>query len=140
MTTAPVRLRMLAAGAGTLLGLDALVGCAPNASQPAPSPTPTASSSPASELVGTTWTGIDTDGDPWTFEFQDDGTVAFTFLESSYDDAGDTWAHEGDEVVIHIEFVDGPVDISAVYAGLDAPMEATAAYEGGGFAMTLTRD
>ena len=117
-----------------------LVGCTPSASQSTPEPAPSASSTPASELAGTSWSGIDTDGDAWTFEFQDDGTVAFTFLESSYDDAGDTWTHDADAVAIHIEFVDGPVDISAVYAGLDAPMEATAAYEGGGFAMTLTRD
>ena len=142
----PDRRRALATGAALVLALGALAGCA---GEPAPTPSagPSESSSPASELAGTTWTGTDSDGDAWTLELEPDGTVAWTF---EFDPQGlaevttgateaDTWSHDGDTVRIHLEFDDGPVDFTGAYAGLDAPIDATGGYDGGEFTLTLTR-
>jgi len=65
------------------------------------------SQSAASFLTGQTWGGTDSDGDVWSFEFQSDGTLGFTYNGSSYDDATDTWVVEGGQLEIFIAFEDG---------------------------------
>ncbi len=147
MTTTPRRLRSVAAAAGVALAFVTLLGCVPGASAPTPSSAPSESATPASELAGTTWSGVDSDGDGWVLELEDDGTVSWTFSfdphgvaeETTGAAASDTWTQTGDTVAIHIEFDDGPVEISGAYAGPDAPIDATGSYDGGTFTLSLTR-
>lgn len=141
MTTTPHiphtarRLRALAAGSALVFALGALSGCALLPGLPGLP----AGGAVDSELVGTTWSGIDSDGDSWGLELQGDGTVGLNYNDSSYDDAGDTWSHSGDTITMHIGFDDGDVVLVGDYAGLDAPMETNGSYDGGTFTVTLTR-
>jgi len=93
-----------------------------------------------SELAGTTWTGVDSDGDSWGLELESDGTVGLTYNGEQYDDSGDVWAQAGDTVTFHLGFDDGDIDMIGQYEGLDAPMEATGTYDGGTFTITLTNE
>lgn len=130
------RLRSVAAGSALLFVLGALAGCGLIPGLPGGS----SGASVDSELVGTTWSGTDSDGDSWGLELQGDGTIGLTYNGSSYDDAGDTWTQSGNTVAMHIAFDDGAVDLVGDYQGLDAPMEADGSYAGGSFTVTLTRD
>lgn len=94
----------------------------------------------SSELAGTTWSGVDSDGDAWGLELQEDGTVGLTYGGNSFDDTTDIWAQAGDTVTIHVEFDDGPIDIVGQYEGLDAPLETTGTWSDGTFTLTLTRE
>lgn len=68
-----------------------------------------------SDLVGTTWSGTDSDNDFWSFDFQEDGTVGFTLISDSYDDASDTWVVENGTLTISIVFDDGNAVMSGPY-------------------------
>ena len=92
-----------------------------------------------SELVGTTWAGIDSDGDSWELEFQRDGTLGLTYEGGSYDDPSDVWSHTGSTVTMHVAFDDGAVDMVGTYAGLRADMETQGTYPGGEFTLTLAQ-
>jgi hypothetical protein len=60
--------------------------------------------SDGAELVGTTWSGADSDGDEWAFEFQPDGGLTFSFNDGTYDDDTDTWAVDNGTITITIAF------------------------------------
>ena len=67
------------------------------------------------ELVGTTWSGTDSDGDEWGFEFQEDGGVGLTFNEGVYDDDSDVWKVENGVIVIGIAFESGIATLTGPY-------------------------
>jgi hypothetical protein len=92
------------------------------------------------DLADTTWSGTDSDGDEWNFEFQGDNTLAFTYNGNSYDDATDTWELDGDQLSMHIAFNDGDMDFSGTVESADAPIDLDGTYPGGTFTLTITRD
>lgn len=67
-------------------------------------------------LAGTSWTGTDSDGDTWVFDFQADNTLGFTLNTDSYDDATDTWTVAGGTLTITIEFTDGTAKMVGPYS------------------------
>jgi len=93
----------------------------------------------AEELVGTAWSGTDSDGDDWGFEFQGDGTVAVTFNGNRYDDDTDTWGLSGTDLRIHTVFVDSDYDFAGTYTG-DDTVDLDGRWSGGGFSLTITRE
>jgi hypothetical protein len=144
MTTTTRTPRLVVGIAAIALLASALTGCVFLPSLPSGSGSDTddtgSGDATTSELAGTTWRGIDSDGDSWGLDLQDDGTVGLTYGGESYDDATDVWAQAGDTVTFHIGFDDGDIDMIGQYAGLDAPMETTGTYDGGTFTVTLTRE
>jgi hypothetical protein len=90
------------------------------------------------DLTGTTWSGVDSDGDSWGIEFQGDGTIGLDYNDEAYDDASDTWTMNGDTVAIHVAFTDGDVDMSGAVAEDSIDLDGT--YTGGTFTLTLTQD
>ena len=89
------------------------------------------------DLTGTTWTGTDSDGDFWGFEFEADGTVGLTYNEDTYDDPADKWAVSGGTLTIttafdqgEVKFV-GPVD--------DTSINLAETYPGGTATLTITQ-
>lgn len=94
--------------------------------------------STSTDLAGTTWSGTDSDGDDWAFEFQGDGTVAVTFNGSRYDDASDTWAISGSTLEIHTVFVDSDYDFTGPYDG-GSSIPLTGTWLGGTFTLTITQ-
>lgn len=66
------------------------------------------------ELVGTSWTGTDSEGTETTFDFFDDNRVDVTFAGTSYEDPQDSWHLLADgELVISVVFDTG----TAIYRG-----------------------
>jgi len=145
-TTTTTRTPRLVAAAATIALVTAvLAGCSllpslPGAGTDGGATEGNSESASSSELAGTTWAGVDSDGDAWGLELQEDGTVGLTYGGNSFDDATDIWAQAGDTVTIHVEFEDGPIDIVGQYAGLDAPLETTGTWSDGTFTLTLTRE
>jgi hypothetical protein len=90
------------------------------------------------DLTGTSWSGVDSDGDSWGLEFQGDGTVGLTYNGDSYDDASDTWTVNGDTLAIHVAFTDGDVDMTGPVAEDSIDLDGT--YTGGTFTLTITQD
>jgi hypothetical protein len=95
-------------------------------------PTPVPSAAPTGggagdgqELIDTTWTGTDSEGDDWSYTFEEDGTVAVVLNDQSHDDDADVWEVSGSEIVISVSGGDDFGDIihTGEYAGLDEPME-----------------
>ena len=67
------------------------------------------------ELVGTTWSGTDSDGDDWAFEFQQGGGVAVTFNDGQYDDDSDRWVVKNGTIDIAIAFDTGVANLTGAY-------------------------
>lgn len=67
------------------------------------------------ELIGTSWSGTDSDGDNWAFEFQEGGGVALTFNDGEYDDDSDRWTVERGVIVIVIAFETGLATLTGPY-------------------------
>ena len=67
------------------------------------------------ELVGTTWSGTDSDGDEWGIEFQEGGGVGLTFNDGEYDDDTDRWTVENGQIAIVIAFETGAATLSGSY-------------------------
>jgi hypothetical protein len=67
------------------------------------------------ELVGTTWSGTDSDGDEWGIEFQANGGLAFSYNEGSYDDDTDRWTVENGQIAIAIAFETGAASLTGPY-------------------------
>jgi len=67
------------------------------------------------ELVGTTWSGTDSDGDEWGFAFQQGGGVALTFNGDEFDDDTDIWKVEEGVIVIGIVFETGSATLTGPY-------------------------
>lgn len=74
-------------------------------------------------LAGTTWDGVDSDGDSWVLEFQEDRTLGFTFNGDSYDDASDTWGVAGSTLTVSIVFNDGIATMSGPYEAGDSTID-----------------
>lgn len=66
-------------------------------------------------LIGTSWSGTDSDGDDWGILFQEDGTIGLTFGGSDYDDATDTWRVADDTLTISIAFTSGVATMVGPY-------------------------
>jgi hypothetical protein len=67
------------------------------------------------ELVGTTWSGTDSDGDEWGIEFQQGGGIGLTFNDGVYDDDSDRWTVENGQIAIAIAFESGPASLTGPY-------------------------
>jgi hypothetical protein len=89
------------------------------------------------DLTGTSWSGTDSDGDFWGFEFQSDGTVGLTYNEDTYDDPADTWKVNGGALTITTVFDQGDV----VFTGPvdESSMNLNGTYPGGTFTVTVTQ-
>jgi hypothetical protein len=90
------------------------------------------------ELVGTTWSGTDSDGDDWTFEFQADGGLAFSFNDGEYDDDTDRWTVENGQIAIAIAFETGAATLTGPYTRDTTTIDLDG--EQGEFSWTLTID
>jgi len=88
------------------------------------------------ELVGTTWSGTDSDGDDWAFEFQQGGGVAVTFNDGQYDDDSDRWVVENGTIAIAIAFDTGVANLTGAYARDATTLDLDG--EQGEFTWTLT--
>jgi hypothetical protein len=98
-------------------------------------------STTAVDLTGTSWSGVDSDGDATAFEFEADGTVLLTFKGESFDDASDTWSQSGNAVTVNVYFND--TIGTAVYTGDIAgeSINLTAVGEdGSSWTLALTQD
>jgi len=87
-------------------------------------------------LIGTSWSGTDSDGDDWVILFQEDGTVGLTFGESEYDDATDTWAVTDETLTISIAFTTGVATMVGPYT--DGATSIDLAGEQGDLSWTVT--
>ena len=83
--------RTLATASASLLLLVSLTACFGGGLPTTGGDTPTTDF----DLTGTSWSGTDSDGDFWGFEFQSDGTVGLTYNEDTYDDPADVWKVSG---------------------------------------------
>ncbi|MBN9606912.1 MAG: hypothetical protein J0G30_09905 [Actinomycetales bacterium] len=132
--------RLFAAATVAALATASLTGCSLLSSVlPGGGSAPVAPGS-SNPLTGTSWSGVDSDGDAWGFEFQDDGTVGLTYNGSSYDDASDTWTLSGSTLDIHTAFDDGDVDLTGDVGSGGAPIDLDGRYSGGDFTLTITQD
>lgn len=67
------------------------------------------------ELIGTSWSGTDSDGDDWGFEFQRGGGVALTFNGDEFDDDSDVWKVQDGAIAIAIAFDTGIARLDGAY-------------------------
>jgi len=89
------------------------------------------------DLTGTTWTGTDSDGDFWGFEFQDDGTVGLTYNSDTYDDPSDHWAVSGGTLTITTVFDQG--DVTFVGPVNETSINLAETYPNGTATLTITQ-
>lgn len=125
--------RTLASSTAVLFLLAALTACFGAPVQPQ---TPVDPGTSTYDLTGTSWTGTDSDGDFWGFEFQSDGTVGLTYNDDTYDDGTDTWNVAGGTVTITTVFDQGEVVFTGPVA--EGTMNLAASYPGGSFTVTVT--
>lgn len=81
-----------------------------------PVPEPGDDSSAEQTVAGTSWSGVDSDGDSWSFDFHEDGTIGLAFNDDSYDDVSDTWGVAGSTLTISILFNNGTATMTGPYA------------------------
>lgn len=136
--------RTLATASASLLLLASLTACFALPSLPGGGGNPGGEPEPGggtetSELTGTSWSGVDSDGDSWGLDFQDDGTVGLTYNGNPYDDESDTWTVSGDTLAIHVAFSDGDIDMSGPVAEDSIDLDGTCG-EDCAFTLTITKD
>jgi len=102
------RLRILATAALAFAFVVSATGCAQISEVLNPST--------GEELVGTTWSGTDSDEAAWVLEFQEGGGVGLTFAEGVYDDDSDVWKVENGVIVIGIAFETGIANLTGAYS------------------------
>lgn len=124
------RLRLLATASLALALIMGTTGCAQVSEVLNPST--------GEELVGTTWSGTDSDGDDWTFEFQADGGLAFGYNDGEYDDDTDRWTVENGQIAIAIAFETGAATLTGPYTRDTTTIDLDG--EQGEFTWTLTID
>ncbi|MEQ1736574.1 MAG: hypothetical protein ABL886_09260 [Rhodoglobus sp.] len=90
-------------------------------------------------LAGTSWTGTDSDGDAWVFDFQADNTVGFTLNADSYDDASDTWAVAGGTLTITIVFTDGTATMVGPYTPGASSISLDGSQDGAVWSVDITQ-
>lgn len=127
--------RTLATASATLLLLASLTACFGIPSLPGGN---TGGDTDTIDLTGTSWSGVDSDGDAWGIEFQSDGTIGLNYNGDAYDDATDTWAVSGGTLDIHVAFSDGDVDLTGPVA--EGSIDLDGSYTGGTFTLTITQD
>lgn len=136
-----MRLRhTIATASGAVLLLATLTACFGGPVPPVTDPGTDTGTDGGTELVGTQWSGVDSDGDSWGFEFQSDGTIGLTYNGNSYDDASDTWAVSGGQLDIHAAFDDGDMDLTGPYQSGATSVNLNGSYPGGTFTLTITQD
>ncbi len=93
------------------------------------------------DVTGTSWSGTDSAGDFTILEFQADGTVAVTYNDNAYDDAGDTWSQNGSTVtaVIFIDSDRGNATYTGNVSGTTLDMSAVTE-NAETWTVTLTKD
>lgn len=91
-------------------------------------------------LAGTTWGGTDSDGDVWLMDFQADNTVGFTYNDSQFDDATDTWALSGGQLTIVIEFTDGTSTMTGPYSDGASTIDLDGVQGDATWTLTLTKE
>lgn len=122
------RLRMLATATLALALIVGSTGCAQVSEVLNPST--------GEELVGTTWSGTDSDGDQWGIEFQQGGGVGLTFNDGVYDDDTDRWTVENGQIAIAIAFETGVATLTGPYTRDATSIDLNG--EQGDFTWTLT--
>ncbi|MDX2026368.1 hypothetical protein [Microcella sp.] len=122
------RLRMLATATLALALIVGSSGCAQVSEVLNPST--------GEELVGTTWSGTDSDGDQWGIEFQQGGGVGLTFNDGVYDDDTDRWTVENGQIAIAIAFETGVATLTGPYTRDATSIDLNG--EQGDFTWTLT--
>lgn len=126
------RLRLLTTALLTLALVGATSGCAQISEVLNPST--------GEELVGTTWSGTDSDGDDWSFEFQQGGGVAVGFNDGQYDDDSDIWKVENGVIVIGIAFETGIATLTGPYTRDTTTIELEGEQEEFTWTLTIERD
>ncbi len=126
-------LRPVAVAALVLTVLATLSGCflLPSA--------PGGGTSTDTSLAGTSWSGTDSDGDSWVFDFQADNTVGFMLNTDSYDDATDTWAVNGGTLTITIEFTDGTATMVGPYSAGASSIPLAGSQDGASWTVDITK-
>ena len=132
--------RTLATAAASLLLITSLTACFGLPSIPGNNGGGDPAGTTETDLVGTSWSGTDSDGDFWAFEFQEDQTVAFTFGTDSYDDATDVWSLSGDDLHISLAFVDGEATFDGTYTEGASSIDLAAEQGTAEWTVTLTKD
>lgn len=92
------------------------------------------------ELVGTTWSGTDSDGDEWGIEFQQGGGVGLTFNDGVYDDDSDVWKVENGTIVIGIAFDSGIATLTGPYTRDTTTIELEGEQDEFTWTLTLEKD
>ena len=104
-------IRTIAAVAASLLLAASLTACFGGTS-PAPGGSADVSETESAvDLTGTSWGGVDSGGDEWTFDFQDGGIAGFTYNGLANDATSGTWAVSGETLTIHLEYPTYVIDI-----------------------------
>lgn len=133
--------RTLATASATLLLLASLTACFGIPGLPGGNTGgDTGGDTGTSDLVGTSWSGTDSDGDFWAFEFQADQTIAFTFNDDSYDDATDVWSLTGDDLHISIAFTDGEATLDGTYTEGATSIDLAGQQLTAEWTVTITKD
>ena len=89
------------------------------------------------DITGTSWSGTDSDGDFWAFEFESDGTVGLTYNSDTYDDPADHWAVSGGTLTITAQFDQG--EVKFVGPVDDSSINLAETYPGGTATLTITQ-
>ena len=92
-----------------------------------------------SSLVGTSWSGTDSDGDTWLIDFQADNTVGFTYDGNAFDDATDTWVLAGGQLAITIAFSDGTATMTGPYTEGSSTIDLDGVQGDASWTLTLTK-
>ena len=92
------------------------------------------------ELIGTTWSGTDSDGDNWGFEFQSGGGVALTYNDGTYDDDSDVWTVENGVIVIGIAFETGIARLTGPYTRDTTSIDLEGEQDDITWTLTIERD
>jgi len=91
-------------------------------------------------LIGTSWSGTDSDGDEWGILFQNDGTIGLTFGGAEYDDATDTWAVADETLTISIAFVSGIATMVGPYTDGATSIDLVGEQDEFSWTLTLEQD
>ena len=132
--------RTLATAAASLVLLASLTACFGLPGAPNNTGGDNGGGDAPTDLVGTSWSGTDSDGDSWQFEFQEDNTVAFSFNTDSYDDATDTWSLNGDDLHISIAFTDGEATFDGTYTEGATSIDLDGQQLTASWTVTVTKD
>lgn len=121
--------RALASSTVAVFLVAALAACFGAAPAPA---------NPTYDLTGTSWSGTDSVGDFWGFEFQSDGTVGLTYNADSYDDPADVWEVTDGALTVTTAFDEGDVVFTGAVS--DGTMNLSMTTPNGPRTVTVTEE